>query len=328
LKLRQSIRRSLALVLVLLASSACTDESDMQDESPVSLTWDRAVVPRIIGWDSDSSILIALAVRRGGGDVWYRSCLESGLVRAVPPRMLVPIRLGGSACDIAFSQAVAYLASEQKILYAGDMRDGHLFSEDVKGREVQRFQKGCRIVGDWFSTSSRTGDVAFTGRCGSSPTAGIIVVPWNGREYSIGGYSLDEAAMPRRSTSLAIAPDGSAIALGALALDAGDSITTVSLRKPFPRSVLAAGFAPAWSPDGESIAFLRDRHVRELVVLDLVSNAAAIASVWELGGATAMTTTHPPAWSPDSRQIAIMSNDSLLVFKRVLDGSHVSLRFQ
>lgn len=326
--MRQPIGRSLVLVLAVLASSACTDESEMRDESPVSLTWDRAIVPRIIGWDSDSSILIALAVRRGGGDVWYRSCLESGLVRAVLPRLLVPVRLGGSACHIAFSQSVAYRAPDQKILYAGDMRDGHLFSEDVNGLEVQRFQKGCRIVGDWFSTSSKTGDVAFTGMCGSSPTAGIVVVPWNGREYSISGYSLDEAAMPRRSTSLALAPDGGAVALGALALDAGDSITTVTLRKPFSRAVLAAGFAPAWSPDGESIAFLRDRHARELVVLDVVSNAARIATAWELGGATAMTTTHPPAWSPDSRHVAIISGDSLLVFKRALDGSHVSLRFR
>lgn len=325
---RQAIGRSLVPVLAVLANSACTVEREMRDEPPVSLTWDRAVVPRIIAWDSDTSILIALAVRRGGGDVWYRSCLESGLVRAVPPRLLIPIRLGGSACDIAFSQAIAYHAPNRRILYASDIREKHLISEDVSGREVQRFQEGCRIVGDWFSASRRTGDVAFTGVCGSSPTAGIIIVPWNGQRYSIGGYSFDEATMPRRSTSLAIAADGGAIALGALALDAGDSIITVSLRAPFSRSVLAAGFAPAWSPDGESIAFLRDRLARELVVLDLVSNAATIATEWELIGATSMTISHPPAWSPNSRQVAIMSNDSLLVFRRALDGSHVSLRFR
>lgn len=319
---------ALALALASLVASSCVAESVPERGPEISLTWDRAVVPRIIGWDSDSSILLALAVRRGSDDVWYRSCSESGLVRALLPSKLVPVRVGGSACDIAFSAAVAYAAATRVVLYAPDSQEGHLFTADVEGRYIRRFRPECRIVGDWLSASSRTGEVAFVGVCSPSKGAAVFIAPPSGRAHPVGGFSFDEEDLPKRSTSLALASDGTRIALGALAADDGDSLTVVDLRMPTARTVPRAGFAPAWSPDGEWLAFLRDGRRRELVVLDMVSGASEVLAAWDLGGVAELTTTHPPAWSPDGRSLAIVSNDSLLLFPRAAGASRVGLLFR
>jgi TolB protein len=81
---------------------------------------------------------------------------------------------------------------------------------------------------------------------------------------------------------------------------------------------LSSGAAPSWSPDGQKIAFVRNR-------LDYGPDYSEILVVNADGSGeraltrNAMASTYAPAWSPDGRRIAFESNWQVYVMNA--DGS-------
>ncbi|MEO8218398.1 MAG: peptidase S41, partial [Acidobacteriota bacterium] len=71
-----------------------------------------------------------------------------------------------------------------------------------------------------------------------------------------------------------------------------------------------ADLRPQFSPDGKSIAFVRDGH--ELRVVDLASNNDSLVATADIDDPRPFESTRPFVWSPDSRWIAFMNNGARL----------------
>ncbi|MGH8190863.1 MAG: S41 family peptidase [Rhodanobacteraceae bacterium] len=144
-----------------------------------------------------------------------------------------------------------------------------------------------------------------------------------------GGDAVRVTREPGEAYGVAWAPDSRRIVYGAFR-DDGEHLYLYDFDSGKEKQLTQGNgedTSPAFSPDGKSLAFLRNG--RELEVMNLASHALRTLATAHLDFRRPLTSDRPLAWSPDGRWIAVLEWGPRMfrnaVAVHVADGKTVSL---
>ena len=166
------------------------------------------------------------------------------------------------------------------------------------------------VAGSAGASASPGGEIAFWRKCGTG--CGDLYVA------AADGTSVRRLTRSRNSFAPAWSPDGTRLVFASdrrrpgvqelYVLDVSGG-TTRRLTRTTSAPGFVSDFAPAWSPDGRTIAFVRARrNTSALHLLEL-----GTGRITAVRGGTDANPDSTPAWSPDSRSIAFSSGTRIVV---------------
>ncbi|HEX5960861.1 MAG TPA: S41 family peptidase [Rhodanobacteraceae bacterium] len=266
-------------------------------------------------WAPDGQSLYYMSDRSGVENLWrvQRDGSETALTHFTDGRVLWPT-LSANGATIAFERdfgiwTVATATGEAQpvsITLAGA----------VAGPEIQH-----KTLHDGFS------DLAL------SPDGKKVAFAAHGQVFAAdagkGGDAVQVTRAPGEAFGIAWAPGSRRIAYGAFR-DGGEHLYLHDFDSgKETRLTTGAGedASPVFSPDGKTLAFLRDG--RELELLDLSSHHLRTLANAQLDRRRPLTSDRPLAWSPDGRWIAVLEWGPRMfrnaVAVNVADGKAIAL---
>jgi hypothetical protein len=255
--LADSLRRRLYIVVALGVAAACHPE-DRQNADSIQDATRRVSILTPLAWSSDRQAVFWRLdqVAEGVDGVSRPACDSSGLYTLDPEVGAAPLQVGRAICEMLWSAERLDLSRDHReLVYSDRIQSGVIASITVSGLAKTSRIADCPYAADpAWSPSDRA--IAFVGDCLGSGAMVLHIVNADGS----GLRSLGPPSRDQREQGPSWAPDGQEIAVGS-AGDSGDqwSSRTIVVVKTDSgeRRHLARGYAPAWSPTGEWIAYLR-----------------------------------------------------------------------
>ncbi len=257
-------------------------------------------------WSADSRTLFYVSDRGGAENVWSRPAAASVGTRA-------PVETNGAADTVGRPLTTfrdgrvlwpSITADGRTIAFERDFGVWTLDTGTGQARPLSIVRRGAPTT----SAPERVRQTAQFTDLALAPDGRKVAFIARGDVFAASAKDSGDAARvtssPEVESQPVWTPDSRKIAY-ASARGSGQQIYlydfTTATERPLTRGT-TTDLSPVVSPDGKSIAFLRDR--RELRVVDLESGAERLLAT----GTFADTIDDPkPAWSPDGRWIALFS---------------------
>ncbi|HET7593109.1 MAG TPA: S41 family peptidase [Rhodanobacteraceae bacterium] len=245
-------------------------------------------------WAPDNQSLYYMSDRSGAENLWHvqRSGSESALTRFTDGRLLWPT-ISGDGKTIAFERDFGIWTVDTATGKA--QRVAITLAGAVSGPEDQH-----KSLHDDFSDLALSPD----GKKAAFIAAGNVYAA----DAKKGGHAVRVTSEPGVAYGITWAPDNHRIVYGAfrdgsrhLYLYDFDSGKETQLTSGDGEDA-----SPAFSPDGKSLAFLRDG--RELELLDVSSRRLRTLTRGHLDLHRPLTSDRPLAWSPDGHWIAVLES--------------------
>jgi Tol biopolymer transport system component/C-terminal processing protease CtpA/Prc len=245
-------------------------------------------------WAPDNQSLYYMSDRSGAENLWHvqRSGSESALTRFTDGRLLWPT-ISGDGKTIAFERDFGIWTVDTATGKA--QRVAITLAGAVAGPEDQH-----KSLHDDFSDLALSPD----GKKAAFIAAGNVYAA----DAKKGGHAVRVTSEPGVAYGITWAPDNHRIVYGAfrdgsrhLYLYDFDSGKETQLTNGDGEDA-----SPAFSPDGKSLAFLRDG--RELELLDVSSRRLRTLTRGHLDLHRPLTSDRPLAWSPDGHWIAVLES--------------------